>query len=152
MIEVVFKTLFAVLWIIYIVIRIPYDKKYKTNQIIRKLNTTGEKVLLMFLYFGLVLLPLVWVFTTFLNNYKLLLPIWLRILGVLLAILSLIYFEWIHKTLGDNWSPTLEIKKEQKLITSGPYKTIRHPMYTQIWIWSFAQILLFRIQLPDLLE
>lgn len=142
MIEVVFKTLFAVLWIIYIVIRIPYDKKYKGNQIIRKINTTGEKALLMFLSFGLVLLPLVWVFTPFLNNYKLLLPIWVRILGVLLTILSLVYFAWIHKTLGDNWSPTLEIKKEQKLITSGPYKAIRHPMYAQIWIWSIAQILI----------
>jgi protein-S-isoprenylcysteine O-methyltransferase Ste14 len=54
----------------------------------------------------------------------------------------LFYFWWIHKTLGVNWSPTLEIRKGHQLIKAGPYKRIRHPMYSQIWLWTIAQFLI----------
>ena len=44
--------------------------------------------------------------------------------------------------LGKNWSPVLEIIKDHRLIKTGVYKRIRHPMYTQIWIWSITHVLI----------
>ncbi|MBT8378900.1 MAG: isoprenylcysteine carboxylmethyltransferase family protein [Ignavibacteria bacterium] len=41
---------------------------------------------------------------------------------------------WSFKTLGDNYSQDIIIKKKHELITKGPFKVIRHPQY-------FCQIL-----------
>lgn len=32
--------------------------------------------------------------------------------------------------LGRNWSATVQLKQEHQLVTSGPYRWIRHPIYT----------------------
>ena len=37
--------------------------------------------------------------------------------------------------LGKYWSPQLQVQKEHKIITSGPYRVIRHPIYTAMFIW-----------------
>ena len=42
---------------------------------------------------------------------------------------------WSFKTLGDNYSQDIMVKKNHELITKGPFKLIRHPQY-------FCQILL----------
>ena len=36
---------------------------------------------------------------------------------------------WSFKTLGDNYSQDIMIKKNHELITKGPFKLIRHPQY-----------------------
>lgn len=52
-----------------------------------------------------------------------------RIAGLVVYII----FSWIQilatKSLGDNYSQDIVIKKDHKLITSGPFKFIRHPQY-----------------------
>lgn len=142
MTEIAFKISFIILWIAYIVIRAPFDTKHKQAEKLKVEKSTNEKFLLILLSIGLMLIPLVWMFTPFLDTFKINLPDWLRLLGIIISILSLIYFWKIHKALGTNWSPTLEIKASHQLIKVGPYRTIRHPMYTQIWIWTIAQALI----------
>jgi protein-S-isoprenylcysteine O-methyltransferase Ste14 len=88
------------------------------------------------------LIPLIWLLTPFLNDFKIEFPDWLRIVGIVISIISLFYFRWIHKTLGESWSPTLEIIKGHQLIQIGVYKRIRHPMYSQMLIWAIAQCLI----------
>ena len=44
--------------------------------------------------------------------------------------------------LGQNWSPTLQIREGHSLITNGLYRYIRHPMYASQWLWVIAQPLL----------
>lgn len=48
----------------------------------------------------------------------------------------------MHRDLGANWSPALEIGAKQQLVTQGVYRAIRHPMYTSLLLWSIAQVLL----------
>lgn len=36
---------------------------------------------------------------------------------------------WSFKTLGDNYSQEIMIKKKHELVTKGPFKIIRHPQY-----------------------
>ena len=47
----------------------------------------------------------------------------LAILGAALAIFSRVM-------LGRNWSATVQLKQDHELITSGPYRLVRHPIYT----------------------
>jgi protein-S-isoprenylcysteine O-methyltransferase Ste14 len=37
---------------------------------------------------------------------------------------------WSRFVLGDNWSAVVSIRKDHELIRMGPYRTIRHPIYT----------------------
>ena len=57
-------------------------------------------------------------------------PTWLRWSGIGIAILGFALLQWAQMTLANSWSDTPRMMKEQTLITSGPYRTIRHPIYT----------------------
>jgi protein-S-isoprenylcysteine O-methyltransferase Ste14 len=57
-------------------------------------------------------------------------PLWLRWTGVSIAIFSFALLQWSQNTLGKNWSDTPRMIQEQTLVTRGPYRFIRHPIYT----------------------
>lgn len=40
---------------------------------------------------------------------------------------------WARRHLGRNWSGEVSIKSEHKLVRSGPYRFIRHPIYTAMF-------------------
>ncbi len=51
-------------------------------------------------------------------------------LCVVMAILGLLFAVWARLILGSNWSGTVTIKTNHQLIRRGPYRWIRHPIYT----------------------
>jgi len=51
-------------------------------------------------------------------------------------------FHRTHEALGRNWSVTLEVRENHRLVTEGIYRYLRHPMYTAFWLWALAQALL----------
>ena len=60
------------------------------------------------------------------------LPGWLRWAGFALALLSLALLAWPEAALGAQWSAQLQMRNKHRLITSGPYAHVRHPLYTSI--------------------
>jgi len=58
------------------------------------------------------------------------LPVWLRLVGSLFALAGFALLQWAQNSLGKSWSDMPRMMSEQKLITSGPYQFIRHPIYT----------------------
>ena len=58
------------------------------------------------------------------------LPEWVRWLGVGLGILSTMGIYWLFSSIGSGITPTSATRKEHKLVTSGPYRWVRHPLYT----------------------
>ena len=63
----------------------------------------------------------------------------MKIFSAFILFLDTIIFYLSHKELAENWSPFLEIKDHQKLIKTGIYKYIRHPMYLSMWIFAIFQ-------------
>lgn len=57
-------------------------------------------------------------------------PVWVRWTGVGIALVGSALLQWAQVTLGKSWSDTPRMMKEQTLITSGPYRIVRHPIYT----------------------
>jgi protein-S-isoprenylcysteine O-methyltransferase Ste14 len=88
------------------------------------------------------LLGYVYVFSTRLDFAHLPLPAWLRWLGAgaLLAATGLLW--WTHRVLGRNWSGVLEIHKGHALVTEGPYRLVRHPMYLAFFVFGVGLLLL----------
>jgi protein-S-isoprenylcysteine O-methyltransferase Ste14 len=68
------------------------------------------------------------------------LPFWMRWFGFFVGLAALALFFWVLRSLGQNFSTTLTIKKDQTLVIQRPYQWIRHPMYTSfvfLWIGYF---------------
>jgi protein-S-isoprenylcysteine O-methyltransferase Ste14 len=53
-------------------------------------------------------------------------------LGVVLTAAGVAIAFWARWHLGANWSGVVTLKEGHELIRSGPYRTIRHPIYTGI--------------------
>jgi len=54
----------------------------------------------------------------------------LMLVCVAVTILGLLFAVWARLALGSNWSGTVTIKTNHQLIRRGPYRFIRHPIYT----------------------
>jgi protein-S-isoprenylcysteine O-methyltransferase Ste14 len=52
------------------------------------------------------------------------------VLGVMLSVLGVSFAIWARRHLGENWSATVTLKKGHELIRTGPYRRIRHPIYS----------------------
>jgi protein-S-isoprenylcysteine O-methyltransferase Ste14 len=50
--------------------------------------------------------------------------------GAGILALGIPFLIWIQRALGRNFSPELRIRDDHTLVTSGPYRYMRHPMYT----------------------
>ena len=69
------------------------------------------------------------------------LPTWSRWIGVGLSAVAAPLLLWTHQALGKNWSVPLEIREQHTLVTSGPYRWVRHPMYTTFFLQGLASLL-----------
>lgn len=58
------------------------------------------------------------------------LPEWMRWLGVVLGVLCAFGIYWLFSSIGSGITPTSATRKQHQLVTSGPYRWIRHPLYT----------------------
>src|SRR5215471_1539125 len=50
--------------------------------------------------------------------------------GVIATIAGLLFSMWARLVLGSNWSGSVTIKQNHQLIRRGPYRFVRHPIYT----------------------
>ena len=62
------------------------------------------------------------------------LPVWLRLPGLVLAVIALLLLSWAHRTLGGNFSTGLAPKANHSIILNGPYALIRHPLYLAYFV------------------
>jgi protein-S-isoprenylcysteine O-methyltransferase Ste14 len=51
-------------------------------------------------------------------------------IGLGLALAGAVLAIYSRALLGRNWSATVQLKQDHELITQGPYRLIRHPIYT----------------------
>ena len=69
------------------------------------------------------------------------LPTWIRWLGVAGSITAVLLLAWMFTTLGMNITDSVTTRQEHELVTRGPYRWIRHPLYT------FGALMLLSISL-----
>jgi len=58
------------------------------------------------------------------------LPEWARWLGIAIGIFCTFGIYWLFSSIGSGITATSATRKEHSLSTSGPYRWIRHPLYT----------------------
>jgi len=58
------------------------------------------------------------------------LPAWVRWLGLILGLGADALSYWVFSSLGNNVSPTVATRSAHQLVTNGPYRWVRHPLYS----------------------
>ena len=58
------------------------------------------------------------------------LPEWARWLGVGIGVFCVFGVYWLFSSIGSGITPTSATRKQHTLVTSGPYRWVRHPLYT----------------------
>jgi protein-S-isoprenylcysteine O-methyltransferase Ste14 len=61
----------------------------------------------------------------------------------ILCIAGLAFCVWARATLGRNWSGTITLKEGHELIERGPYRFVRHPIYTGMLAMLLATAIRF---------
>ena len=59
---------------------------------------------------------------------------WLQGVGLAIFVLGLALAIWARVYLGRNWGTPMSHKLDPELVTTGPYRTIRHPIYSGILV------------------
>lgn len=138
--------IWAISLVAWALIRVPHQTRARKIAVVKNAKTLGDHLSLAAAALGLSVVPLLYVVTRR--------PVFADYAfhpafgwtGLVVELLFLGIFYESHRQLGKNWSVTLEIRDDHKLVTSGLYRYIRHPMYLSFWLWSIGQLFL----LPNL--
>jgi protein-S-isoprenylcysteine O-methyltransferase Ste14 len=79
---------------------------------------------------------------------------WLQGIGLALFLSGLALAIWARRYLGQNWGMPMSEKENPELVTTGPYRRIRHPIYAGIvlamigtavavsWYWLIVAVVI----------
>lgn len=129
--------------VLWFVVRFPHQRRSRKTKVARSAGGMHDQVLLGFSLTGLAIIPLIY----FLISRFSVEPVFadyrfsplLGWIGVILMLAALALLFETHRQLGRNWSVTLDTRKKHKLIDTGLYGYVRHPMYSGFWLLALAQ-------------
>ena len=65
----------------------------------------------------------------------------LIVIGLAMQLAFSVFMIWARRTLGRHWSGAVTTKQDHELIRSGPYRLVRHPIYTGLMGIYLATVL-----------
>lgn len=138
----VFKTIYLIGLVPLAIIRTYYRLLSRGAPVAVDRRTIGEIAVMLQAAVGMLVIPLLFVFSSVLDFADYELPAWTAWAGAA-VLASGIWLLWrSHAGLRQNFSSTLQLKQEHELITGGVYARIRHPMYAALWLLAIANTLL----------
>ncbi|AVA25335.1 protein-S-isoprenylcysteine O-methyltransferase (plasmid) [Rhizobium sp. CB3171] len=135
-----------IIWVLgvvaWYVIRYPFARRAKRLRVIQDQRSQIETIGLAAALLGLAVVPGIYVATGIPRMADYPAHAWAVGVGTILSFAAMWVFRRTHKELGKNWSITLEIREKHKLVCSGPYALVRHPMYTSFLLMGLGQAFL----------
>ncbi|MDQ0996646.1 protein-S-isoprenylcysteine O-methyltransferase Ste14 [Phyllobacterium ifriqiyense] len=136
------KALWAFLVVGWYLLRRPFDRRARRSRLTVDRRPGADTLRMAISLTGLGIIPGIYLVTGFPRFASYPGHPMLLALGIIVGIIALVLFRLTHKALGKMWSVSLQLKQDHKLITTGIYKHVRHPMYTAFWCLAIAQALL----------
>jgi len=66
----------------------------------------------------------------------------LDLIAIALCAAGIAFAIWARRELGANWSARPAINEGHALVTSGPYRVVRHPIYTGLLLATCGSVLI----------
>ncbi len=140
--ELFYRATLAILIVAFFVIRAPSVLSASKTEKTEEKKPTRERLLVLLNFIGMMILPFVYILTPWLDTFSYPLSEILRFFGIGFLISGFVLLIWVHRTLGEHWSMMLKLGEEHKLVTTGPYARIRHPMYTYFTMMAISTALI----------
>jgi protein-S-isoprenylcysteine O-methyltransferase Ste14 len=128
--------------VLQFVVRVPFAMRAEKAPVATSRRGPLEIALMALVTLGYLVLPILAIATPFLSFADYAPNPIAFAAGLAAAALGLWLCYRSHADLGDNWSVTLELKESHRLVTTGVYGRVRHPMYTALLLIAVAQALL----------
>lgn len=126
--------------LVMVAIRAPHGQRSRSVKIVENRRGRLETALLSLAMSGFFI-PLIWIATPAFSFAEYPLSLGPLLAGVVCFVAGLWLFHRSHADLGTNWSITLQVREQHRLVTQGVYRRIRHPMYTALFLYSVGQAL-----------
>ena len=126
--------------VVMIAIRAPHGRRSRGIKVVTSRKGTMEIVLLTLAWLGFFV-PLIWIASPAFSFAEYRLRAGPLVAGIACLAVGLWFFHRSHADLGTNWSVTLEVREQHRLITDGIYRSVRHPMYMALLLYSVGQAL-----------
>ena len=126
--------------VVMMAIRAPHGHRCRGVKVAKSHKTPLETGLLVLAWVGFFV-PLIWVASPTFRFAEYPLRAGPLVAGMMCFVIGLWLFYRSHADLGTNWSITLEVREQHRLITQGVYRLIRHPMYSALSLYSVGQAL-----------
>ncbi len=128
--------------LVYLGVRLCFQHRQRVREKDADRAGPTDRLLVMAVGASQTVLPLLAMYTPLLKGANHELPVWAAWLGAKLYLCGLWLFWRSHRDLGTNWSMRLALDVQHELVTSGVYRSIRHPMYAAFFLMAVAQALL----------
>lgn len=142
--ELMFRIIFLLTYLVFGGVRIYYrsqalGREREHEESLRDAPTTFLSIVIIAYFAAMFIYILVpdWIFWAHIDMHVI-----VRWFGLLLGAVNIGLLWWIHHTLGKQYDAKLSIQKEHDLIEVGPYRRVRHPMYTVFFLFSLAVALI----------
>ena len=122
-----------------VAIRAPHGQRSRGVRVVKDRKGRLEVILLVLAMLGFFV-PLVWVASPLFSFAEYPLRMGPLVVGVACFVAGLWLFYRSHADLGTNWSVTLQVRENHRLVVEGVYQRIRHPMYTALFLYSVGQV------------
>lgn len=126
--------------LVMVAIRAPHGQRSRGVKVLKSHRTPLETALLILAWVGFFV-PLIWIASPVFSFAEYALCTGPLVSGVVCFVAGLWLFYRSHADLGTNWSITLEVREQHRLVTQGVYHRIRHPMYSALFLYSVGQAL-----------
>lgn len=116
--------------------------RYRQEAFGQALDRARQNLLVKTVRLGSTVPTVLWVFTASLEFAQLELPPAARYSGAFVFLGGALLLYWVHRVMGLFFSPVVQLKENHHLITSGPFRFLRHPMYSSVFICILGGFLL----------
>ena len=126
--------------VVMVAVRAPHGQRSRGVKVVKNRKGKQEVILLTLAWLGFFV-PLIWVVSPVFSFAEYPLRVGPLIVGVVCLVVGLWLFHRSHADLGTNWSVTLQVREQHRLITQGIYRHTRHPMYLALFLYGLGQVL-----------
>jgi protein-S-isoprenylcysteine O-methyltransferase Ste14 len=125
---------------VMLAIRAPHGRDSRRVKVAKSYWNQLEAGLLVLVWVGFFI-PFIWIASPLFAFAEYPLRMGPLFAGMACFVIGLWLFYRSHADLGTNWSITLEVREQHRLVTQGIYRRIRHPMYTALVLYGLAHAL-----------
>jgi len=119
------------MWILPLIYKLKKKKQDKLNHVDIKENIVAQEGLPRLVH--MIVVGSCYALVNLKGNFA----VWSPVAFILLVVGTLLIF-WARFCLAEQWSGRPETRKGHKLVMTGPYAIIRHPIYTGLIVLSFG--------------